>query len=191
MADPTPAPRAAPRRIGLIGGEGSGKTTLAKALAAALPACVVDESLRAFVDREGRTPRRDEQAALMAAQAAREDEVAASCAHAWLVADPAPLMTAVYSLLYFDDDTLTAPAVGHAAGYDLVVWCRPDVPWAPDGIQRDGAGQRAAADAIVGRLVRDELTPRGIHVVEAEGDVEHRVAAVRRAWQRRPFRSPT
>ena len=85
---PVAGPRATPRRIGLIGGEGSGKTTLAVALAGALPACVVDESLRAFVEREGRTPRRDEQAALLAEQAAREDEAAASCPHAWLVADP-------------------------------------------------------------------------------------------------------
>ena len=55
MPEPTPSLR----RIGLIGGEGSGKTTLATALASALPACAVDEGLRAFVDREGRTPRRE------------------------------------------------------------------------------------------------------------------------------------
>ena len=52
MPEPTPSLR----RIGLIGGEGSGKSTLATALASALPACAVDEGLRAFVDREGRTP---------------------------------------------------------------------------------------------------------------------------------------
>ena len=184
MPDPAPAAPPAPWRIGLIGGEGSGKTTLAMALAGALPACVVDESLRAFVEREGRTPRLDEQEALMRDQAAREDEAAALCRHPWLVADPAPLMTAVYSLLYFDDDTLVAPAVRHAAGYQLLVWCRPDVPWVPDGRQRDGSGQRDAADAIIGRLVREELAPRGIRVTGAEGDVDDRVAAVRRAWQR-------
>lgn len=184
MPDPAAATAPAPSRIGLIGGEGSGKTTLAVALAGVLPACVVDESLRAFVEREGRTPRRDEQESLMRDQAAREDAAAAACRHHWLVADPAPLMTAVYSVLYFDDDALVAPALLHAAGYDLVVWCRPDVPWAPDGLQRDGSGQRDAADAIIGRLVREELTPRGIRVTEAAGDVDHRVAAVRRAWQR-------
>lgn len=181
---PARAPARAPERIGLIGGEGSGKTTLAVALAGCLPACVVDESLRAFVDREGRTPRLDEQDALMRAQAAREDEAAAACPHDWLVADPAPLMTAVYSLLYFGDDALVEPAVRQAHGYALVVWCRPDIPWAPDGRQRDGPGHRDAADAIIGRLVREELAPRGIRVVDAGGDVEHRVAAVRRAWQR-------
>ena len=184
MPDATPATASAPRRLGLIGGEGSGKTTLADALAGVLPACVVDESLRAFVGREGRTPRCDEQDALMRDQAVREDEAAAACPQPCLIADPAPLMTAVYSLLYFDDDSLVAPAVEQAAGYDLVAWCRPDVPWAADGIQRDGAGHRAAADAIIERLVRQELVPRGIRVIAVEGDVDHRVAAVRRAWQR-------
>lgn len=172
------------RRVALIGGEASGKTSLAAALAVDGPACVVDESLRAFVEREGRTPRRDEQAALMGEQARREDEAAASCPHPWLVADPAPLMTAVYSLLYFDDDSLVAPAVQHSLGYDLVVWCRPDFPWAPDGLQRDGSGRRDEADAILGRLVHDQLVPLGIRVVEATGDVGHRTAAVGRAWQR-------
>ncbi len=180
MPDPMPVPR----RIGLVGGEGTGKTTLATALAGVLPARVVDESLRAFVAREGRTPRRDEQAALLVEQAAREDEAAVGCPHPWLVTDPAPLMTAVYSLLYFDDDSLLAAALQHAAGYDLVVWCRPDFPWAPDGLQRDGAGPRDAADAIIGRMVVEDLGPRGIRVLEARGDVDHRVAAVRRAWQR-------
>lgn len=180
-----------PRRIGLVGGEGTGKTTLASTLAAGLPACVVDESLRAFVDREGRPPRRDEQEALLIEQAAREDETAAGCPHPWLVADPAPLMTAVYSLLYFDDDSLTAPALRHASGYDLVVWCRPDFPWAADGIQRDGSGRRAVADAIIARLVDEKLVPSGIRVVEAEGDVGRRAAAVRRAWQRGRPHSPT
>lgn len=184
MAQHAPVPAPAPRRIGLVGGEGTGKTTLASALAIALPACVVDESLRAFVEREGRAPRADEQQGLMQEQAAREDESADGCGHRWLVADPAPLMTAVYSLLYFDDDALLATAVEHAMVYDLMGWCRPDVPWAPDGLQRDGVARRDEADAILARLVREELLPRGVRVVEVSGDVDHRVAAVRRAWQR-------
>jgi nicotinamide riboside kinase len=100
-------------------------------------------------------------------------------------------MTAVYSLLYFDDDSLVTTAARQATGYDLLVWCRPDIPWTPDGSQRDGSGQRDAADALIGRLVRDELRSSGIRVVEATGDVDHRVATVRRAWQRRPPHSPT
>lgn len=193
MSAPATAPATAPavRRIGLVGGEGSGKSTLATALATALPACAVDESLRAFVDRAGRPPTQEEQAAVLGEQARREDQAALACPHPWLVADPAPLMTAVYSVVYFGDESLLAPGLAHAAGYDLVVWCRPDFPWVPDGIQRDGSHLRDEADVIIGGLVRTELVPRGIRVVEAHGDTHHRVAAVGRAWQRRGPHRPT
>jgi nicotinamide riboside kinase len=166
------------RRLGLIGGECSGKSTLAAALAAALPAGVVDESLRGFVERTARTPAREEQEPLMREQERREDAAATVSAQPWLVADPAPLMTAVYSLLYFDDPTLLPAALEHAAGYDLVVWCAPDIPWVADGLMRDGADRRAEAAALIGSRVVGELRRRGIAVVRAEGDVDHRVASV-------------
>jgi nicotinamide riboside kinase len=166
------------RRLGVVGGECSGKSTLATALAAALPACVVDESLRGFVEREARTPGRDEQEPLMHEQERREDEAAGSCTQPWLVADPAPLMTAVYSLVYFDDPTLLPAALDHAAGYDLVVWCAPDIPWTAEGLMRDGADRRAEADAVIAGRVVDGLRQRGVTVIRAEGDVDHRVASV-------------
>jgi nicotinamide riboside kinase len=170
-------------RIGLIGGESTGKSTLAQALAARLPACVVDEGLRDFVEREGRPPLRDEQSAVLLDQQAREEAAADACPHETLIADPAPLMTAVYSLLYFDDPSLVRPAADLAAGYSLVVWCRPDIPWTADEGHRDGPDQRAAADRVIADLVRAELEPRGIRVVAATGSVAARVTAVTRAWQ--------
>lgn len=181
----------APARIGLIGGECTGKSTLARRLAAALPACVVDESLRAFTARMGRPPRRAEQADLMGEQAACEDAAAASCDRGVLVADPAVLMTAVYSVLYFADDALVPRAVAHAQGYDLVVWCAPDLPWEPDPGQRDGADHRDRADAIIADLVQRELRPRGIPVLHVTGSVEERVTAVTRAWQPGASEAPT
>jgi nicotinamide riboside kinase len=170
-------------RIGLLGGECTGKTTLALALAAALPACVVDESLRDFVDRHGRTPDRTEQAAIMADQQHREDRAAEACGQPWLVADPAPLMTAVYSLLYFADDSLVAAGADLARAYDIVAWCDVDMPWSPDGAQRDGPDFRARAHAVIAAIVRDQLEPRGVRVVRCRGSVADRVAALGRAWQ--------
>jgi nicotinamide riboside kinase len=87
-------------------------------------------------------------------------------------------MTAVYSVLYFDDPTLLPAALAHATGYDLVVWCAPDIPWVADGVMRDGADRRAEAEAVIGSRVVGELRRRGIAVVRAEGDVDHRVATV-------------
>ena len=172
-----------PRRLGLVGGECTGKTSLAAALEKVLPACRVDEALRGFVEREGRPPRHDEQISLLAAQQAREDAAALACPHPWLVADPAPLMTAVYSRLYFDDTSLMAPAAEQADGYSVVIWCADDLPWTPDGVHRDGPDFRSRADAIIAEMVREHLHPRGIEVLRVAGPLEDRVARVGRACQ--------
>ena len=183
-------PRPAARRLGIIGGECSGKSTLARHLARDLPACLVAEELRVFVERHGRPPLRDEQAGLLARQAAAEDEAARTCPHPWLVADPAPLMTAVYSVLYFDDPSLLPEAVDHARGYDLVVWCAPDIPWQPDPGQRDGPDLRGRAEALIADVVRERLVPAGVRVLRVAGDEVARVTSVRdaldRAWRPEP-----
>lgn len=176
-------------RIGLLGGEATGKSSLARALASCLPACVVEEELRSFVRRHGRAPEQSEQSALMARQVAAEDAVARSCGVGTVVADPAALMTAVYSLLYFDDDTLLAAGVEQARGYRLMVWCATDLPWTADDAQRDGPRYRDEADRIIRRVVDERLRPNGIEVVRVDGDLSERVAEVTRAWQpRRPDR---
>jgi len=181
----------APARLGLIGGECTGKSALAQALAEGLPACKVSEALRDVVERTGRAPSRVEQRDLMIEQQAREDAAAGTCLRSTLVADPAPLMTAVYSLLYFDDDSLVAEALELARGYALLAWCDVDVPWQPDGPQRDGPDHRDRAHAIIADLVRTQLAPRGIAVVRASGPLPVRVEAVRRAWQPRGHLGPT
>ena len=90
----------------ITGLSGSGKSSLASALGAALPACVVPEALREFVDLHGRPPRRDEQRHIMDEQSERELRAAQMCLLPRVVADPAPLMTAIYSIVYFDDRQL-------------------------------------------------------------------------------------
>ena len=189
MQQPAPAPI----RIGLLGGECTGKSTLADALGASLPACVAPEAARSFVLRTGRPPHRGEQAGLLAAQAAAADEAATTCPHAAVVVDPAPLMTAVYSVLYFGDDSLLPPALDDALTYDLLAWCAPDLPWTADPGMRDGPEYRDAAERVLGDVVDGLLVPRGATVVRVTGELGARVAVVRaalgrtprgRAWQR-------
>lgn len=205
-AKPSGSPRV-PARLGLIGAESSGKSTLAAALANALPACIVAEELRAFVEERGRPPRQDEQQALMAAQAQAEERVAGACDLPWLVADPAPLMTAVYSIEYFGDDTLLEAGLQHSCDYRLLVWCDADIPWQADDGQRDGPERRAATDAIITAVVDGlaqgqisavsanavSTSAESIDVLKVTGSVEQRVAAVleRLAWQPGAFGAPT
>jgi len=141
-----------PQRICLIGAECSGKTTLAQALAAHFGGLWVPEHLRVFCEQQGRTPRADEQAAIMRAQFDQEEQVAAQAMQtgcAYVFCDSAPLLTAVYSDFYFSDPSLFDCAHALHARYALTLVLPPDLPWQPDGLQRDGAAVR---DAVHARL---------------------------------------
>ena len=187
-------------RIGLIGGECTGKSTMAAMLAERLSGSVASEVLREYVATRGRVPRLEEQRQVMRDQIAREESVmgamigqSADRGHV-VIGDPAPAMTALYSHVYYDDDSLLADAVQHTASYDLLLWCRADIPWVPDPGQRDGPEYRALVDARIGLFVYDSLAPAGIGVVELYGSDDARLAtalwafndrsaAVSRAWQ--------
>lgn len=156
------SPVSAGRVIALVGAESTGKTTLARALAAQLPALTgapvtwVGEWLREWCSREGRTPRAGEQAVIAAEQQRRIDAAAAT--HAWVVADTTPLMTAVYSALLFGDRSLLPLAAQAHRGYAATLLTAVDLPWEADGLQRDGEHVRAPVD----RLVRETLAAHGV-----------------------------
>ena len=138
--------------IALLGAESSGKTTLALALRDALAepqrsVAVVPEYLREFCDREGRTPRQHEQQ-LIADEQTRRIEAAARD-HDIVIADTTALMIAVYSDQVFGDTSLYASAECDHARCDLTLLTALDLPWQPDGLQRDGPHVREPVDARV------------------------------------------
>jgi len=178
-------------RIGLIGGECTGKSTIAAMLAERLSGSVASEVLREFVATRGRVPRREEQRQVMLDQIAREESVmgamigpSASRGHV-VIGDPAPAMTALYSDVYYDDDSLLADAVQHTSSYDLLLWCRADIPWVPDPGQRDGPEYRALVDARIALFVHDSLAPAGIGVIELYGGDDARLATALSAFNER------
>lgn len=118
-------------------------------------------------------------------QRGREQRAVQTCGHPWVVTDPAPLMTAVYSVVYFDDRDLLDAGLRHACTYDLLVWCAPDIPWRPDGDQRDGPERRQAADDVIRELVEHSRDLRAMDVLHVTGSVEDRLTSVlaRLAWQ--------
>ena len=139
--------------IAIVGAESTGKSTLAVALAArigeqtGLRCSVVGEYLREWCDREGRTPRVDEQIAIAQEQQLRIAAAAAAAAqYDIVVADTTPLMVAIYSQLLFNDDALLPMAIAaqRSAAYTLLTAL--DLPWVPDGHQRDGEHVRVPVD---------------------------------------------
>ena len=150
--------------IALLGTESTGKTQLAEAMAQALAASgrravVVTEWLREWCEREGRTPRPDEQLAIAEMQAARVIKaVAASSAPAYVIADTTPLMTALYSDWLFQDTSLYAMALAHQRSFTHTLVTGLDLPWVADGLQRDGPHVREPIDA----LLRKKLAVGGV-----------------------------
>jgi nicotinamide riboside kinase len=70
-----------------------------------------------------------------------------------VIADTTPLMTAVYSQMLFNDDSLNALAMAHQAMYDVTLLTGLDVPWVSDGLQRDGPHVREPVDAAVRHML--------------------------------------
>ena len=139
--------------ISLIGGESTGKSHLAAALAQRWDAAIAEDQTRAFVNAHQRTPLLEDQAALFARQADAITDALRTTAPV-VIADPDPFMTAVYSLVYFNNDELTSAGLASLTAARVVVWCRPDIPWEADGMMRDGETVRAATDAVIATLLR-------------------------------------
>ena len=164
------------RRIAVLGAESSGKSTLCGALARRYDTLWVPEYLREFVDTHGRVPFESDQYGIACTQRARED-AAASAANEFLFCDTTPLMTALYSRVYWGrvDAQLKQLAARH--DYALTLVTAPDTPWVADGLMRESEEVR---QRVYSMLV-GELDARGIRFVLVEGDLPHRLRQVEAA----------
>lgn len=168
-------------RIALLGAESTGKSTLARALHETLPALTglrvarVDEYLREWCDREGRTPRADEQLAIIQEQERRADALAAG--HDVLIADTTALMPALYSEYLFADTSLAAGAHEAHRRYHLSLLMATDLPWEADGM-RDGPHAQAPVDRLLRRWLRE--AGHAFVVVQGQGErrLEHALDAI-------------
>ena len=162
------------RRIAILGAESTGKTSLVHAVAQHLRGQgarvqVIEEVLRRWCQHHGRTPHAHEQADIVQTQIALVD-AAASCDY--LLCDTTPLMTAIYSDVLFSDLTLYPVAVQQQRRYTVNLLAQPDLPWQPDGLQRDGV----AAQKRVDQRLREVLQTFAIPSVAVNGVGAQRLA---------------
>ena len=137
-------------KIAVIGAESTGKSQLAGALADALRSqgktvALVGEYLREWCDLHGRTPGASEQLVIAHAQMQRVQAAIAAGSQV-VIADTTALMTAVYSDMLFNDDSLYSVAAVHQRSYDVTLLTGLDLPWVADGMQRDGPHTREPTD---------------------------------------------
>lgn len=161
------------RRIAILGAESSGKSTLAATLAAHYGTLWVPEYLREFVDAHGRTPHEADQYGIARTQMERENEAAARATR-FLFCDTTPLMTALYSRVYWNrvDERLAVLESAHE--YALTLVAAPDSPWVADGLQRVSEQEREK----VHRMVLATLDEREIPFVLVEGGLPRRLRQV-------------
>lgn len=170
---PPPVQRSLVRRVALLGGESSGKSTLAESLATALGTQHVAEYGRELWEQRGGALEFDDLAAIAREQIRREEEASRS-ARGYLFCDTSPLTTLFYSQQLFGrvDPELVEAA---ARPYDEVVLCMPDFDFVQDGT-RQGEDFRMAQHA----WYESELSVRGIPFRRAHGPLADRITTISR-----------
>lgn len=158
-------------RMCILGGESSGKTTLAAALAQALNTVWVREYGREYWDMVRRNLTPEELLQVARTQITREED-AAQFASTWLVCDTSPLTTLQYCLL----DHASAPEelVQMAQrSYDLVLLCDADFDFVQDGTRRDSSFSRQQHATTIAAL-----NSLGVDYLVVAGTVTNRVETV-------------
>ena len=156
-------------RIVLLGGESTGKTTLAAALAQELGTAWVPEYGRELWELRGGVLTPDDLRTIAHEQVRRED-AAAPRARGVLICDTSPLTTWGYSDWMFG---ALDPAIEAHAGrrYEGVILCEPDFPFVQDGT-RQPEDFRLRQQA----WYADRMRQLGAPVHHAGGPLERRVA---------------
>jgi len=165
------------QRIAILGAESTGKSTLAPALAARYGTLWVPEYLREFVETHERVPFEHDQVGIARTQRAREDALATSPeARRFLFCDTTPLVTAVYSRIYWGRVPPELLAMEAAHDYAVTLVTGLDLPWVPDGLQRESEEVRRRVHACLLAVLRE----RGIPFTLLEGDLPQRLRQVER-----------
>jgi len=166
-------------RIVITGSECTGKTTLAEALAARLEVAWVREFARAYAAGLGRPLEYADVDAIARGQIAAEDAVVGSLPagvpadRPLVIQDTDLLSTVVYSRHYYEDCPAWIEAEAGRRRADLYLLAGIDVPWVPDGNQRDRGDLREEMQ----RLFREALHAHGAPFVALAGSLDDRLEA--------------
>ncbi len=157
------------RKICLLGGESSGKSTLAAALARSLDTLAVPEYGRTLWDEKRGNLQFPDLLHIARTQIGRENEMARR-ANRFLICDTSPLTTFLYSNALFGK---ADPELARLAErpYDQVFLCAPDFDFVQDGTRRDDGFRRYQH-----QWYETELARRKIPCVALSGPLENRLA---------------
>ncbi len=167
------------QRIALLGGESSGKTTLATALAQSLGTVWVPEYGRQLWLEQRRTLTVAELLLVAQTQVRWEDDRALR-ANRWLVCDTTPLTTWQYCL---HDHGQAPPELQALARrpYAVTVVCEPDFAFVQDGARRDDSFRAQQHVWTLARLAEQNVQP-----LLVRGSVQQRLQQVLNHLEKAP-----
>lgn len=159
------------RRVALLGGESTGKTTLAQALADRLgTAWVAEYGRERWEAQSGQLEEADLRA--IAEEQVRREEAAMAQASGWLVCDTTPLTTFGYAHWMFGRSDPRLQALSRRV-YERIVLCGTDVAFVQDGTRREPAFREEQQ-----RWYLQQLRTRADRWLEVRGPVASRLEAV-------------
>lgn len=125
------------RRVAILGGESTGKSTLAALLAEHLGTIHAAEYGRELWEHKAGRLVHEDMLHIAQVQVAREERLALE-AHRMLICDTTPLTTLLYAQAMFGRTDPELEALAERR-YDEVLLCAPDAPFVQDGTRRDEA----------------------------------------------------
>lgn len=167
------------KRVVLIGSESTGKTTLARRLAAHYGVEWVPEFVRDYADRKQDPLVFDDHAPIARGQIALEDEFRTRASEVdapLLLQDTDLLSTAIYCAHYYGKCPFWLTDAARARRPDLYLLLDIDIPWTADP-QRDRGDMREEMQG----LFREAVEQSGVRFVSISGDPDERFAKARGA----------
>jgi NadR type nicotinamide-nucleotide adenylyltransferase len=161
-------------RIAVTGSESTGKSELARALAAHYGTAWAAEYVRDYMEAKGAPLDASDVEAIARGQMAREDDAVAR-AQRLVILDTDLLSTVIYARHYYGSAPAWIECAAQERRADLYLLLDIDVAWTPDA-QRDRGDRReemhalfreALADAVVIRGDWEERRARAIEAIDA------------------------
>ncbi len=182
--------------VTVLGAESTGKTELIEhwqqvnSNLAPLAMHCIPEPLRLFCEREKRVPSAQEQGALLRAHEQQIVEASHQIGTEFVVCDCAPITTALYSQLYYQDASLIEIATRfHRQHVAMTLYLPPEFGWRadPNPIMRDSQQAQHAFDlALAQWLARETIEP----VVRLSGSTADRAGFANAAMMSLNARGP-